>query len=200
MGSKPFELIVSPFEVFVAPVGETYSLIDVTPAGNWVKLGTSGNKNMGEEGVTVNHDQTVDFHRVYGSSGPVKATRSSEDLRISFVLVDLTLEEYTRIINDVTAVDNAESSGVAGFREINLRRGLVVAEVALLVKGDSPYGNNWNMQFEVPRVVQSGSPSPVFLKNAPASLAIEFTALEDAAASSDAARFGRIVSQDAAPL
>lgn len=199
MASAPFEIIISPFEVFVAPVGESYPLINATPAGNWVKLGTSGNKNMGEEGVTVVHDQTIDFWRAYGTTGPVKASRSSEDLKVSFTLADLTLEEYTRIIQAVTVVDNAESSGVAGFREINLRRGLDVYQVALLTKGDGPYGSGFSAQFEVPRVVQSGSPSVVFLKNTPAMLTMEFTALEDADASSDAERFGRLIAMDADP-
>jgi len=201
MSVSPFEILIARFEVFIAPVGEAFPVIDITPAGNWVKIGTNGARNQGEEGVTITHEQAMEPIRVYGATGPVKMVRTTEDLRIGFTLLDLTLEEYTRILNNVTVVDNAEASGIAGFREIDSKFGLDPLERALLVKaGQSPYGDTFSSQYEIPKVVQSASPAVVFVKNAGPMLTFEFMAVEDPAASSDAKRFGRLVFQDATAL
>jgi hypothetical protein len=76
-----------------------------------------------------------------------------------------------------------------------MSRGFSVATVALLVRGPSPYGDLMNLQFEVPRAAQTGNPQVVMKKDAPAGLALEWTALVDPNASSVAERFGRIVAQ-----
>jgi hypothetical protein len=35
-----WEVIAAPLEVWYAPVGEAFPLMDVNPAGNWMRIGT----------------------------------------------------------------------------------------------------------------------------------------------------------------
>lgn len=193
------EIVIGAAEVYLAPVGETYPVIDAAPAGNWQKLGSNGDDNLGEDGVRILHEQTVQMSRTLGSTGPIKAARPSERLTVSGVLVDFALEEVADILNDPTVADTAAGAGTAGFREITLRQGPTVSEFALLVRGEnlSPYGETWNVQYEIPRVVCISSPEVIFHKGNPIGLAFEYEALEDESAATDAERFGGLVVQDA---
>lgn len=198
---QPYEIIAAPFTVWFAPVGEAFPAIDAAPAGNWAMIGTSGDENYTEDGVTVAHSQTIETVRVAGTTGPRKAFRTAEDLMIRLTLFDMTLEHYARAMNGNAVTTTAAGSGTAGFKKIGLRQGLEVTRLALLARGDaSAYGDGWKAQYEVPICFQSGSPEPVFRKGQPAGLALEFTALEDSGAASEAERFGRLVFQHQAAL
>lgn len=193
---KPFEIIAHPFTVWWAPVGESFPAIDAAPAGNWLKLGTSGDRNYSAEGVTIAHAQTIEKFRAAGSTGPVKASRTEEDFMVRFTLWDVLLEQYRVALNQNAVTTTAAGSGTAGFKEINLYQGLEIQQVALLVRGPfSPYGANWNTQYQVPVCYQSGSPEPVGSKSNPAGLALEFTAIEDPDAASAGERFGKLIVQ-----
>lgn len=196
----PYEIIMAPYEVFLAPVGESFPDVDTAPAGNWKKLGTNGKYNLSEDGVTVTHEQTINLHRTLGSTGAVKASRPEEGLLVALVLEDLTAEEYAKVLNNVGVSDIAAASGTPGHRDITLRQGPSIASFAMLVKGPSAYGDNWNSQYQIPRVIQNGNPAPVFNKGDAAGLACEFVALEDATAATEAERFGKLVIQDAEAL
>src|SRR3972149_1711190 len=200
MSAKPYEIIAAPFKAYLAPVGEAFPDVDTTPAGNWVLLGTSGDKNITEDGVTVSHPQTLEMIRMLGSTGPLKAVRTEEDLLFSFVLADLTLEQYRHVLNLGSVSTVAAGSGTPGYKHLPTRRGLDVSERALLIRGPSPYGDGWNMQYECPRAVHTGEPEVIFSKGEAAGLLFEFMALEDPAAASDSLRFGRIVAQNATAL
>ena len=195
---EPYEIIGAPYTLWLAPVGEAFPLIDAAPAGNWIKVGTNGDKNYSEDGVTVAHSQSFEQARPAGATGPVKAWRTEEDLMIRLSLWDLTLEQYAKAMNDATVATTAAGSGTAGFKTIGLSQGQDVALYSMLVRGISPYGN-FNAQYQVPRVYQSGNPEPVFKKGEPAALDLEFTALEDLSAG-ETLRFGSLVSQHQAPL
>ena len=197
---QPYEIIMSPFDVWIAPVGTAFPLVDAVPAGAWAKLGTNGNKNMSEDGITITHSQTINQKRVYGATGPVKVNRSAEDLSIAMVLDDLTLEQYGKILNNVAVADVAAGVGTAGYRSVTLRQGFDVSLFAMLCRGASPYGDSLNMQYQVPRVYQGENPAPVLNKTDAAGLALNFMALEDPNAATDAERFGKLVAQDAAQL
>lgn len=197
---EPYEIIAAPLTVWQAPVGEAFPEIDAAPAGNWEKIGTLGDQEYAEEGVTVAHPQTIETYRGLGNTGPIKAFRTEEDFMIRFVLNDLTLEQYALVLNGNTVTTTAAGAGTAGFKELPSYRGLTVARYALLARGIwSPYGAGWNAQYEVPVCYQSASPEPVYQKGTPAGLAFEFTALIDTNAASEAERFGRIKIQDADP-
>jgi len=199
--SKPYEIVVAPFSVYWAPVGEAFPDVDEAPAGNWTLIGTSGSRNYAEEGVTVVHEQTVELFRGSGATGPVKAARTEEGLMVRLTLWDMKLEQYRLALNSNAVSTTAAGSGTPGFKEIDLYRGFDVALMALLVRGDvSPEGDGFKTQYEVPLCFPSGSPEVVFSKRAPAGLALEFTALEDPDAVSVDARFGRLVVQHQAAL
>lgn len=195
---QPFEIIAAPFEVYIAPVGEAFPQVDTDPAGNWELLGTSGNLNYSDDGVTITHEQTIEQFRPLGSTGPIKAARTEEGLLIGLTLWDVTMEQYRRVLNDNAVTQTPANTGVPGTREVNIYRGLSVATMALLIRGPSPYDESFNMQYEVPRVFENASPEVVYQKGEPAAIELEFAALIDLNAATPAERFGRIVAQDAA--
>lgn len=197
---QPFEIIGAPFTLWLAPTGTAFPLINVAPAVAWIKVGTNGASNYSDDGVTVAHDQSIETARPAGATGPVKAWRTEEDLRISLTLWDLTLEQYLYALNSNPVAATAAGTGTAGFKKVGLSLGQEIATYALLARGVSPYGDGYNAQYEVPRCFQSASPEPAFAKGQPAGLELEFTALEDLAAASALERFGRLVTQHQAPI
>jgi hypothetical protein len=199
MNSAPFEIIAAPFTLWAAPVSTVFPLVSVAPAVDWVKIGTSGADNYSEDGVTVTPSQTVEVFRALGSTGPRKAFRTEEDLRISLTLHDLTLEQVKLALNGNAVATIVAAPGVPGTKDIGLSRGQAVTRYALLVRGVSPYGD-FAAQFEVPIVVEVGEPELVFVKGEPAGVALEFQAIEDVSASDPTERFGRLIAQNAAAL
>ena len=198
--SLPYEIIAAPFTVWFATVGTAFPLIDAVPATTWAKIGTSGELNYFDDGVTVSHVQTVEKFRALGDSGSRKVFRTEEDLMIRVTLADVTLEQYAHALNRNSVTTTPASSGVAGHKKIGLSRGFAVATVALLVRGPSPYGDSFNMQYEVPRAAQSGAPEVVYRKGTPAGLALSWDALVDPNAANEFERFGVLRAQHQAAL
>lgn len=198
---EPFEIIGAPLTLWIAPIGTAFPLIDVAPDdSDWTLIGTNGDRNYSDAGVTVSHSQKIDQARPAGATGPIKAWRSEEDLMIGLTLWDLTLEQYIYALNGLAPSTTAAGADTAGFKKVGLSRGVEITAYALLARGESPYGAGMNAQYEVPRCYQSASPKTVFAKGKPAGLDLEFTALEDLDAASDAERFGRLITQHQAPL
>jgi hypothetical protein len=194
---RPYEIIMAPYAVWVAPSGEPFPDLDTDPpAGNWELLGTNGTRSLDEDGVTVTHEQAVNEQRAAGSTGPLKAARTEEGLVIAFNLLDLTLEAYSYVLNGNAVTTVPPGGGTVGYREIGLSRGFVVPEFALLVRGPSAYDENLLAQYEVPRAYENASAAPQFTKGQAAMLACEFRALEDLEAATDAERFGRLLMAD----
>jgi len=197
----PFEIVAAPLTLWVAPAGTAFPLVNAAPAGPWIKVGTNGDRNYDDGGVEVGHTQKIEQARPAGSTGPIKAWRTEEDLMISLTLWDLTLEQYRIAMNDAAVSTTAAGAGTPGTKRFGLSQGGDVAVYALLVRGQSsPYGDGFALQYEVPIVYQSGNPKPAYKKGKPAGLALEFTALENPAAVSPAERFGRLIAQHQAPL
>ncbi len=131
--------------------------------------------------------------RGLGSTGPRKAFRSEEDLIVKAVLADLSLEQYSHVLNENTVTVEH------GTATVGLSRGTSVARRALLVRFDvSPYRSDGQSQYEIPVAVQQGQPDVVFRRGAePAALALEFRALEDPQATSADELFGRFTADEA---
>lgn len=192
--TEHLELITSPFRVYVAAVGSAFPDVAATPDSSvWTLLGEHGERSMGESGVTVTHGQTINEIVTYGSTGPVKAVRTKESLKVKFNLMDLSPEMYSYAIANRTITDTGAQVGTSGHKKVQLYKGLDVAEVALLIRGNdaSTEVAAAEAQFEIPRAYMSGNPAPVFSKGQAAGLELEFTALEDYDAASAADRFGR---------
>jgi hypothetical protein len=187
--AAPFEIVASPLTVYVAPVGTAFPAVNAAPGGSWFKLGTSGTKNYDEKGVTVSHSETINTFTPAGGTAPRKAWRSAEGLAIDLELVDLTIEQYAKILNDATVTTTV---GPPAIKDINLMQGLTVKNLALLCRGLSPVDESLAAQYQVPICYESASPSPSYRKDQPASLACQFTALEDATLG-----FGKLIVQTA---
>ncbi|AEQ50750.1 hypothetical protein [Pelagibacterium halotolerans] len=199
--SEPFEIIAAPFTLYFAALGTAFPAIDAEPGVDWTMIGTSGDKDYDPEGVLINHSQAINTPRGLGSTGPIKAFRTDEDMIISATVWDVTLENYRLAINSNAITTTAAGVGTAGQKSLGLHRGRRVQQLALLARGmESPYGADMRMQYEVPRCFMSGNPQPQYRKGEPAGLAFEFTALEDLNAVSEDEQFGRLVIQHQAAL
>ena len=198
--SLPYEIIAAPFTVWFAPVGTAFPTVDGVPAVTWKKVGSSGDLNYFDEGVKVSHAQSMSKFRALGDAGSRKVFRTEEDLSIGLTLADVTLEQYAHALNSNAITAVAASAGVAGYKKIGLSRGFAVATVALLVRGPSPYMDLGNMQYEVPRAAQSGTPEVVYRKNEPAGLALLWEALVDPNAANEFERFGVLRAMTAVAL
>ena len=197
----PFEILAGPLTLYLAPVGTAFPLINVVPAAAWVRVGTNGDANYDDDGIVVSHVQKTETARPAGLTAPVKAWRTEEDLMIMVKLWDLTLEQYRTALNAAAVTTVAAAASVAGIKRIGLSQGQEVTTYALLARGlSSPYGDGFNLQYEVPRCFASANQKPVFKKGKPAGLELEFTALADLSAASPSERFGRLVAQHQAPL
>lgn len=191
----PFEIIGAPLTLWVAPVGTAFPTVAAAPGVGWTKVGTNGDRNYENGGVTVTHGKTYDKVRVAGAAGPVKAFLSEEDLMFGLTLLDITLEQYQLALNGNTITTVAPASGQPGTKKIGLSEDVGrTKEYALLVRGLSPYNEALAMQYQIPRCFQSGAPAPVFRKGGTgAGLALQFEALEDLAATNAQERFGAII-------
>jgi hypothetical protein len=194
---RPYEIIVAPYEVWVAPSGTAFPLLDAAPAVAWELLGVNGTRSYDEDGVTVTHGQTVNQIRGAGATGTIKAARTEEEMVLGVNLMDLTLEAYSVALNQATVTDVPPGAGTSGYRSIGLSRGLIVAEFAVLVRGASAYDEDLPAQYEVPRAYEGGSPAPQFTKGGAAILGVEFHVMEDLEAATPEERFGRLLMADA---
>lgn len=188
----PHEVVAAPYTIYLAPIGTAFPDVDEAPAVAWDLLGTSGDENYDEAGVTVTHSQTVEPWTPVGTTAPRKAFRTSEGLSIGFTLVDTSAAQYARILNDATVTQTPPGAGTPGTDEFDLLQGLVVAQFALLARGMSPANNLLAAQYEVPIVYQGAEPAPVFEKGVPAGLECEFMVLKH-----DSLGIGKLVIQTA---
>lgn len=195
---EPLEIIMSPFEVYLAPVGTAFPDVDTTPAGDWALLGVSGNLDHSEEGITVTHTQEFARAKSAGGTGTRKVSRTGSGLTISLSLQDVTLEAYTKALNNETVSVVAAGSGTPGYKKLPLYNGHTVSTFALLCRGVSPYGETYQAQYQVPVVFQAENPAPVFSKSGAAMLKFTFEALEDPNAATADARYGYLIDQNAA--
>ena len=191
MAQDPRSIVVGPLTLYLAAAVEAEDDVDGTPTGNWAQLGTSGDENYTEDGVTVTHSQTTRETRVAGATGPVKVNRTEESLMIALILMDMNLAQLTKLLNGTTK--STDTSPAIDY--IGVRRGPDVTVYSLIAKGAgmSPSGD-FPIQLYVPRCYQGAdSMAPVFSKNNEVGYAAEFNALEYASAATEEQRFGRWV-------
>lgn len=198
---SPFEIIGAPLTLWLAPVGTAFPAIDAAPASPWFKVGTNGDRNYDEGGVTVTHGKSYNKVRPAGASGPIKAFLNEEDLMFGVNLMDVSLEQYQIALNNNAITTVAAGVGSQGTKKIGLSEDVGrTAEFALMARGLSPYNEALAMQFCVPRCFQSGAPAPQFRKGEPAILGLQFEALEDLTTAVPQERFGYIIAATAAAL
>lgn len=175
---SPHEIIASPLTLWLAEVGTTYPDLDEAPASEWKLLGAEGPRNYDEDGVEVDYSQTIETFR--GQSTTIrKVFRTEEGMAMTFTLVDLSPEmQALAAFDDATITTVAAAAGVAGEKNFSTKKGPIVAQYALLARGESTVDNGLITQHEWPTVYQSGEPAPVHTKDSPAGLELEYTAIE----------------------
>ena len=192
IATYPYQVIQGPADVFAAPVGTAFPAINIasstnSPPAGWTALGRT------QGGVSVKFSQTVEQIVADQDTGPIKAVRSAEGLDVTFSLIELTIETIAYIQNQQTV---NVVTGPPADHDIPIHKGRSVARNALLIRGDSPYGN-WFMQFELPVVVMTDAPQMDFAENKTMMMQCTFTALEDLTQATEANRFGTLRAQNA---
>jgi hypothetical protein len=193
----PYEIIAAPFTLYAAALGATFPEIATTPnPATWTKVGTSGDLSYADDGVTIEHRRTFKPFRALGNGGPRKIFIDEEDLLVTIMLADMTLEHFKHAMNQNTVTTVAAALGTAGYKKIGLTHGVTIQHRALLIRGvASGYGDNWNAQYEIPIASFTGSPKPVWRRADPVAYEVQFSALVDFSASTEAERFGRLLMQ-----
>ncbi len=180
-------ILVGSGELFVAPVGEAFPLVDAAPVGNWASMGEI------DGGVTATHDQTIDEHMIDSESGFVKATRSGETLVIAANLAEATSANLAKVLDDQTVgTDTTPTRNITPL----YRSDGVVAEHAFLFRGNSPSGA-FSAQYELPRGYFGGTTARSFTKDAKTLTPVEFHCLVDDTAATEQEKFGNWVEQTA---
>ncbi len=134
--AEPFEIMAVPFDVYLAPAGTAKPDIDadLSSIPAWLLLGQRGADEYDETGITVTHTQAQNLYRGLRGTGPVKAFRTSEELSLGFILNDLTVESYAKVVNDAV-VDSSSGNSKA----VALHQGAQVSTFALLaISPDGP--------------------------------------------------------------
>jgi hypothetical protein len=173
------EVIAAPFTAWVAAPGTAFPAINTAEgefASGWTKLGTSGDKNYSEAGVTVTHTQTQGQFVSAGGITPRKKWRTDEGMQVAFDLVDLSPKQYALILDNASVVT---VTGAAANQSLQLKRGIKVHVYALLLRGVSTLNEEKAGQYEISTCVQMANPAPKFaLKGGPAMLATQWDVLE----------------------
>jgi len=184
------ELVNGPLEIYWGPVGETFTAIGASVAGNWVLLGTSGSKNYTEDGVKITGDKVTEVWRSLGSPYPRKAHITEADIFVEVNLKDYTLTQLRTGLNQSTVTSDG-----GGFDWIPLDVGLDVNEIAIQIRGvgKSPLLSGGHIQWNLPRLFENGSREWDFVKGEPVGSTLVFQAIYDEGATYP---LGRIVADD----
>jgi len=156
--AAPEEILAFPLTAYLAVVGTDFPLIDDAPGDfdvAWEVLGTEGDLDYDDNGVTVSHAETTFDVTPAGSTMPVKRFRTAEDLLTKLNLMDVSPEQYAKVMNNSAVTTVAAGSGIAGEKHFSLFRGDMVASFAVLLRGVSPVDNTLNMQYEIPKAFVS---------------------------------------------
>jgi hypothetical protein len=144
----------------------------------WEKLGTEGDANYDESGVSVSHGETVNDFTPAGRTMPSKRFRVGEDFLIKVNLVDLGPTAYAKVMNDAEVTDTPSSSGVAGKAAFSLYRGDEVSSFAVLARGRSSVDNDLNLQYRFSKAFVSVNGDVIWNKGVPAMLPTEIQAIK----------------------
>lgn len=164
----PNEIIASPLTVYLADVDTAFPAVDdVLPTGDWLVLGTEGDANYDEEGVTVDHTEGVLDFTPAGRTMPSKRFRTEESFKATLNLVDVSPDTYAKVMNNATVTTGAIS------KRFSLYRGTIVNAFAVVLRGQSSVDNDLNMQYLFSKAFVSVNGQVQFTKGKVAMLPIE---------------------------
>lgn len=186
--ATPYEILAAPFTLWRAPALTNRPTIDQNPGVDWIKVGSNGDLNYTEEGVTIELPQSTLKIRSAGDTGARKIVRLTEDFMVRLVLMDTTLQQIKLALNGNPLTN--EASGTKRVTRIGLSRGPHVETYALLLRGPSPYLEDGIAQFWIPIACENGNPTVALNKQGAAGWALAFDALVNSAAASADQYFG----------
>lgn len=182
------EIVTGPLTLWWAAVGTAMPDVDDDAVTGFAKIGTSGDQNYAENGVSIVMDQSMEFFRSLGSAHKICAFRTEQDISVTVSLVDMTLAQFRQGF-DLNAVTTDTTPDI---NILDLDYGLSVSDLALLIRGtgNSPGFAGANLQWECNRVIEVGSHEYSFVKGSPVTLELEFDLLLD-----DSGNVGRLVNE-----
>jgi hypothetical protein len=166
--------------VWVAPVGTAFPATNASPGGSWFELGTAGNKNYDEPGVVVTNSQSIASWKPAGGTAPRKVARTDEGMLCELTVVDMTVEQYAKIINNATVTTTA---GPPATKSFSLMQGITVQQFAVLIRSIDAYGASLNQQFQINAGYNASSPKLAFQKDKPVGIDVQLTGLDDGSGS-----------------
>src|SRR6516164_2268536 len=180
--AAPFEIVASPYDMYIAPLGAPFPRVDLAPASApasaaWTLVGTRGAKSQSDAGCTVTSSQTIGEFTGAGSTVVSKRWRQAEGLTVAITIADVSAQQYSMAM-DAALASTAPATGNPGTSQFEFYRGVQVAAYSLIVRGISPFNDSMVAQYEVPGVHQMGNPAPNYGKQNPAELQIEYHAYE----------------------
>lgn len=170
--SEPFGQLTGSLQVYISPQGTAVPAVNATPGGSWFLLGATDGEQK------IKHAGKLTYFRDNDHQGPVKGVRPEEDVMVEFSLVNLVLENYARILNNVANLVSA--GGPPATRTMYLKRGAIPTEYSFLFKGlaVSPYGA-FPAMYVLTRAIFDDEPEPTFAKDGRPALACNAVVLED---------------------
>lgn len=192
----PTTLLIGTGKVYIAATGTTFPALTATPSGSWTDLGVM------QDGLELTPEREIKEIEVDGEAGAVEAVLTKEQLVIKTKLAEGTLENLAKVLGQ-SVTDTPPGTGTIGTREIPIYHAPGrVAKYAFLFRGEtlSPYGVTYPAQYELPYGYFAGATGMAFKKGDNAQIPVEFHALVDPNAATVAAKFGRLIAQDAAAL
>lgn len=176
------KLLIGSGTLYLHAEGTAMPAIDADPiAAGWIDLGAI------EGGVSVDREQTLTEHFVDEETGPVEVTRAQEALLITANLVEPTLTNLGKVLSGATPTSDVgppATETFGGYRHSS------VAKHALLFRAGSPEGPGKVGQTYVPRGYFADKLGMAHRKDEQTVIPVEFRALVDANAASQAERFG----------
>lgn len=143
----PYEVLYGAFKVYTAPEAEAFPAINASPAGNWTLLGTNGDSNYDEEGLTISPSHETAKFTPVSKTVHTKKWTVAEGFMAQLNLVDMTGEQLSKVFN-FNSVTN--TVGPPAHKAFNLYRGPDISFKAVLLRADfSPYGASLKMQWEI---------------------------------------------------
>lgn len=191
----PYDIIAGPADVWIAGLDEVFPLVsaDVTEGANdWYYLGYT------DGGVQITHNQDQTELMVDQVTVPVKRMRTTEALTVEFSIASIDMTKYAKVMDDATVTTAAQVAGPPiepGTEAFYFYRGTQITMQKMLIRAPSPLGPGI-MQYEIPRVVQTGEPQITYVRDNKAVLACQFVAMADLSLPAEQ-RFGRVVAQKA---
>ena len=177
-------MVSAPLDLYIADVGTGAPELSQPPPPPWMSLGRRGRTSIGEDGVSIDFTETIEAQRDLTTSTVTQLFRSDQDLLLKFSLMDLTVATFAELLGIQTPNVVAAGTGTAGYIESSLLRpgmgdDFDVRLRSYLVRTDSPYGDDMNAQFWIPRAYTSLSGSLVFEKGHAVELECEVLSVRD---------------------